>query len=144
MTKEYFHATSYPHSGGDTIRRGTYLSDALNDSAYVDNDPNQEILRERIREANFPSKPSRFNASYVFEHFQDAVVFRDQLYPDRRIYIVSFADLHAPIHRVCYTAWRSDHVDMEQQAHDYWSQPINYSTGSEIFAESDLLVVAEA
>lgn len=145
MAREYFHTTSYALSIGTTIKRGTYLSDALHDSAYVRDDPLQEFLRERIRHSFFPSKPSRFNASYVFENQEDAVTFRDQLHPSRRIYKVSFADPNAPTHRVCYTAWNSVQTNMEQAAYDYWSNPINYSSGgSEVFAESDLVVLAEA
>ena len=143
MANEYFHAASRTHAVGDRINRGEYLSDANSDPAYVKDDPNQEFLRERIRQEHFPTKPSRFNASYVFENLSDAVFFRDQLRPDRRIYLVRFADEDAPRHRVCYTAWNSNDHNLALQAFDYWDCPVNYTTGSEVFAESDLIVIAE-
>jgi len=144
MTKTYYHVTPVTHSAGVVIPRGSYLKDADTDAAYVKDDPNQEFLRERIRLKHYPEKPSRFKASFVFERLEDATFFRDNLRQGHRIYRVRFLNSCAEVHRVCYTAWKSDHHNIEQQAHDFWSSPSNYSSNSEVFAESDLVVESEA
>jgi hypothetical protein len=106
-----------------------------------------EFVREEIRATHYDSLPSRLNCCFSCENEIDAILFRDEHRRDWSVYSVRLTDNEAVSHRVCYTIAlpaidEQDHI-RQQFAHEYWSAPAVYSSRTEIFAESDLVIVAK-
>ena len=145
---DLFHVSDHPYTKGDIIMSGHYGNSILRAAHTADNDPNNEFLREKIREIHYPNKPSRFRSSFVWESLEDAIFFRDNFrsgsvhYPtSSTIYKVDFCDPNAVVHKVCYTMWSPDHPNLELQAHEFWKCPRIYSHHMELFAETNLVVI---
>lgn len=143
MSIPYFHVSPQIFLAGDLKPKGSYGNLLKSDAKYVIEDPHGEFLRESVRLARYPNKPSRLSSSFVFESLQDARTFRDRRGKNEKIYLVEFASEPLAVHRVCYTSWSMAHLNLDLQAHEFWVSPPLYDSDTELFAESDLIVKKE-
>ena len=139
----YYHVKPSGLRPGDVLRRGSYGQYLLAAGMSATDDPIQEYLREQIRQASYPKKPSRLYSSFVFETLADAQFFRDNLRIGSSIYEVTFRSQPVAVHRVCYTAWNPDFPNHMLQAHEFWGAPQLYGSNTELFAEEDLVVLQQ-
>ena len=144
MSNFYFHVSPEAFNDGDIKQKGSFGRLLASDTQYVHDDPDGEFFREQVRETHYPNKPSRLKSSFVFEVLEDAKIFRDRRGQGEKIYRVSFANEPTVTHRVCYTAWSMNHINLEYQAYEFWSNPPIYATDTELFAEVDLVIHGEA
>jgi hypothetical protein len=148
MTGSFFHITTPGLSIGEVIAPGHFGELHTSETAAQRlADPNGEHLRERIRLAEFSSKPSRMKSIFVWETLSDARNFRDTFRPGSAIYRVTFADPSAPAHRVCATSFRMPRASEsmlrpEFLARQFWAYPPLTSENNEVFAESAVKIVA--
>lgn len=149
LTREFFHVCANDYMRGDIKHAGVFGSLFPNDPAMIDeaSDPLGEYLRERLRREHYSDKPSRFASTFVWETWDDAVWFRDNFRVGAAIFRVRFIDTMARAHRVCHTAFRMPSSEMDPPAvflaHEFWARPLIYDRGTELFAESDIEIVAK-
>lgn len=138
----YYHVTNQILKSGDIIKKGRYGDQLISEGLSQQNDPLGEWLREDIRGKNFPSKPSRLKSSFVFESLDDAIFFRKNWRTGENIYTVKFSHTNQNIHKVCYTAWSMNSLNLTADAILFWSRPCIYESNTELFCESDLEIIS--
>lgn len=147
MTGEFFHVNRPGLRIGDVIEPGHFGELHFAETAAQQSvDPNGEHLRERIRLAEFSSKPNRMKSIFVWETLADARNFRDPFRHGSAIYRVKFTNPLAPAHRVCATSFSMPRASQsmfrpESLARQFWAYPPLTSENNEVFAESAVTII---
>lgn len=148
MTADFYHVCSRDYAIGERKPKGTYgKAMRMAPPEEIAADPHGEHLRERVRNDFYSNMPSRFESTFVFETLDEARAYRQKWGFKGAIYRVRFIDPSARVHKVCLSAFRMPSSQYEpsavNSAHEFWGNPPIYASGSEVFAQSGIVILAK-
>jgi|SRR5665213_3014020 len=139
-----FHVCRRIYQPGDIKPAGTYWAALIAAGFSPTNDHEAEFLREASRAANYPHLPSRARSSFAFETLTDARHFRDHRRCGATVYSVDFVDTSVACFRVTWSSFQSNaSYPISIQIDEFWQGKLLYRGDIEVFAESDLRVLAQ-
>lgn len=143
LNRDFFHVGLEEMQAGDVKIAGQYGNGLKNDGSYSkEDDEFLEYYRENIRVQAFTEKPSRFKSTFVFITIEDAKNYRNMCKIGGIIYRVKFKEKSSKFHCACaYINYSKDNDFRKIEANKFWSNPDIYAEGTEVFSESDLIIL---
>ena len=142
-----FHVSPIPRTKGDIIKCGWFGQNLCLNPPDIQV---REYFYEIARLEFSPTSPSRLRSCYFFANQADAQQFLATRHGIGTIYEVDIVNQAAPVHRHCvgahnnipvYDAGGLNAKLSTVESYRFWLHPTIYSSNTECFAESDLIVL---